>query len=60
MKQEIKSGQEVLDDFIASIKGNELLDKDTVTAVVNLYEAGKFTKTNLVNAMSHIREKNEN
>lgn len=59
MKQDIKSGKEVLDTFITSIKENEGLDTQTVNAVADLHENNKLTKTNLINALSDLRDKHE-
>ncbi|MBI1326211.1 MAG: hypothetical protein GC136_01045 [Alphaproteobacteria bacterium] len=59
MKQEIKSGKEVLDTFMTSLKENEDLDTQTVNAVTDLYENNKLTKTNLINALSDLRDKHE-
>ncbi len=59
MEKKIKSGKEVLDEFITSIKNNNQLDKNTVDAVTKLYDAGKLSKINLTNALSDLRDKHE-
>ena len=58
MKENIKSGKEVLEEFIANIKKNEDLDADIVGLISDLYEEGKVSKTNLLNGLSSIREQN--
>ena len=59
MKHDIKSGKQILDSFIENIKENEDLDKEIVKSVVNLYGNDKLTKTNLVNALSDLRDNHE-
>lgn len=56
MSTEIKSGKEILDEFFEDIKSDEKLDQDTITAIVDLYEAGKLTDRNLTNTLSELRE----
>lgn len=60
MKANIKSGKEVLEEFIVNIKENEGLDAGIVGLVSDLHDQGKLTKTNLLNGLSSIREKNKN
>lgn len=57
MGTEIKSGKEILDEFFEDIKTVEKLDQDTTEAIVNLYETGKLTDSNLTNALIELREK---
>ena len=58
MDKEIKSGNEILDEFFEEIKNDENLDPDTMTAITDLYGAGKLTGKNLTNALSELRENN--
>lgn len=60
MKENIKSGKEVLEEFIANIKKNEDLDADIVDLISDLHDEGKVSKTNLLNGLLSIREKNKN
>lgn len=56
MSKEIKSGKEILDEFIEDIEGNDDLDKATVGKIIELYEEGKLTERSLTNALSELRE----
>lgn len=60
MSTEIKSGKEILDEFFEDIKTDEKLDEDTATAIVDLYESDKLTDRNLTNALSELREDQDN
>lgn len=60
MEKEIKSGKAVLDEFFSEIQLDENLDSDTVSAVVDLYNKGKLTDSNLTNALSTLREEKGN
>ena len=60
MEKEIKSGKEILDEFFEEIKKDEKLDPDTSSAITELYEDGKLTDKNLTNALSALREDNDN
>ena len=60
MKENIKSGKEVLEEFIANIKKNKNLDADIVSLVSDLYDDGRVSKTNLLNGLLSIRENNKN
>lgn len=56
MSEEIKSGNEILQEFIEEIKTNDQLDKETVNAVVELFESGKLSDRNLTNELSELRD----
>ena len=62
MTDEIKSGQEIIDEFFNEILGIEALDQKIVEVLINLRRDGKLTNTNLSNELVRIREKklNEN
>jgi len=60
MTNEIKSGQEILDEFFTHITGIEGVDHDVAKTVLQLYQEGKLTNTNLSNELGKIREKKEN
>ena len=60
MTEQIKSGQEILDEFFCQIGNIEGVDRDVAQTVLRLYQEGKLTNTNLSNDLSTIREKKEN
>ena len=60
MKEKIKSGKEVLEEFIVNIKASKYLDADIVNLISGLHDKDKISKINLVNGLSDIREKNKN
>ncbi|NUO07362.1 MAG: hypothetical protein HUU08_01585 [Candidatus Brocadia sp.] len=57
MTEQIKSGQEILDEFFSQITNINGVDKDVAEAVLKLYKEGKLTNTNLSNELSCIRDK---
>lgn len=54
MKDEIKSGKQVIDEFFAEIMNIEGVDKKTVEKLTFLYSEGKLTDTNIENAMGQL------
>ena len=60
MTVQIKSGQEILDEFFSQIGNIEGVDQDVAQTVLWLYQEGKLTNTNLSNDLGTIREKKEN
>ncbi len=60
MSTEIKSGKEILDEYFEEVKADEELDQDIIVAIDNLYKSGKLTDRNLTNALSELREDNDN
>ena len=60
MTGQIKSGQEILDEFFRQIGNIEGVDQDVAQTVLRLYQEGKLTNTNLSNDLGTIREKKEN
>ncbi len=57
MTEQIKSGQEILDEFFSQITNIDGVDKDVAESVLKLYKDGKLTNTNLSNELSRIRDK---
>lgn len=57
MNDKIKSGKEVIDEFISEIYNVENADKTTVDAIVLLYSKNKLTDTNLQNALDDLIQK---
>ena len=51
MSDQIKTGKEVIDEFFAEIMNIEGIDKKTVAKLTSLYNEGKLTNTNILNAM---------
>jgi hypothetical protein len=57
MTDQIKSGQEILDEFFSQIIDIESVDQDVAKTVLRLYQEGKLTNINISNELSRIREK---
>jgi hypothetical protein len=57
MTDQIKSGQEILDEFFSQIIDIEGVDQDVAKTVLRLYQEGKLTNINISNELSRIREK---
>lgn len=57
MTNEVKSGQEILNEFFSQITSIEGVDKEVANIVLSLYQNGKLTNTNLSNELGKIREK---
>lgn len=57
MTEQIKSGQEILDEFFSQIIDIEGVDQDVAKTVLRLYQEGKLTNINISNELSRIREK---
>ena len=55
MKNEIKSGKVILDEFFKDIKNIENLEQATIDKIIKLYEEEKLTAKNLTNALSILR-----
>lgn len=55
MTDQIRSGQEVLDEFFAEIANIEDVDQDVANIITNLYRGEKLTDTNLSNELARIR-----
>lgn len=57
MSIELKSGQEILDEFFSQITNIEGVEEDVAEAVLKLYKDDKLTYTNLSNELSSIRDR---
>ncbi len=57
MTDQIKSGQEILDEFFSYIIAIEGVDQDVAKTIIKLYQEGKLTNINISNELSRIREK---
>jgi hypothetical protein len=57
MTDQIKSGQEILDEFFSHITDIEGADQEVIETIVKLYQDGKLTNTNISNELSRLREK---
>lgn len=51
MKDKIKTGRDVIEDFFAEILNIPNTHNQTVQKIIDLYSAGKLTDTNLQNAL---------
>ena len=56
MTKQIKSGQELLDEFFSDITNLSGVDQDTAQVIMRLYVDGKLTATNIANALQSARE----
>lgn len=54
--EEIKSGEEVISEFLLSLKGKKAIDAKTLDAVQTLFAAKKLTKAQLLRALEASRE----
>lgn len=57
MTDQIKSGQEILEEFFSQIINIEGVDGDVAETIIKLYQEGKLTNINISNELSRIREK---
>jgi len=60
MYDEIKNGEELLDDFFKNLKNIPDVDKDVVSILCELYQNNKLTHKNLTNALSKSMEETAN
>jgi len=58
--KKVKSGKEILNEFFRDITKIENVDKEIAKSLEELYEVGKLTDKNLLNALQKIRENNDN
>ncbi|NLA24866.1 MAG: hypothetical protein GX879_07865 [Bacteroidales bacterium] len=59
MGKTVKSGKEILDDFFNSLDTFKEVDDDIISMLIDLYNEGKLTDTNLKNELQNLREKDE-
>lgn len=52
---DIKSGEEVVTDFLAAMENNPNVDPDTLGCILRLRANGKVTKTSLLKELQNIR-----
>ena len=60
MPDEIKSGQQMLDEFFSELAEIKEVDKEIADIVTELYKEGKLSNTNLSNEFAEILEKKLN
>ena len=53
--EDIKSGPEVVSEFLDSRHGDEAIDADTLTVVHELFKTGKLSRTRLLHALKELR-----
>lgn len=59
MTDQIKSGQEILDEFFSQLMDIEGVDREVAKTIMKLYQEGKLTNTNITNELGKIRKKKE-
>lgn len=57
---QIKTGQEIVDDFVVGLKQDKTLDVDIVNLISSLHEKSSLTTTSLTNSLKQIREEKLN
>ena len=57
MENNVKSGQEVLNDFFDTLEEIPNVDKSIAEILKKLYQDGKLTDTGITNALQELREK---
>jgi len=55
MKNKVKSGKEILDDFFKNIENIDGVDKDIAKMLTSLYENDKLTEINVKNELPKLR-----
>ena len=55
MKNKVKSGKEIVDDFFKNIENIDGVDKDIAKMLTNLYENEKLTEINVKNELPKLR-----
>lgn len=56
MSEDIKSGKQVIDEFISELPGITGIEKEIADAILKLQEEDKLTPANLSNELLRIRE----
>jgi hypothetical protein len=51
----IKSGGEILSEFLDALEPGESLDMQTITSIRELHEAGKLSRTRLLQTLEEVR-----
>jgi hypothetical protein len=57
--KDIKSGKQIVDEFFDDIQSIKGVDEKITSTLLQLYKDGKFTNTNISNALSDLREDKE-
>lgn len=57
MASNIRSGQEILENFFSGIVDLKVNDKEVVDVIVKLYKEGKLSNINLSNELEVLRRK---
>lgn len=55
MKNKVKSGKEIVDDFFKNIENIDGVDKDIAKMLTNLYKNDKLTEINVKNELPKLR-----
>ena len=55
MKNKVKAGKEIVDDFFKNIENIDGVDKDIAKMLTNLYENDKLTEINVKNELPKLR-----
>ena len=55
MSAEIKSGEEIVNEFFSGLSSAEDLDADTVSCIVDLFNSGKLSDRNITNGLADLR-----
>ena len=55
MKNKVKSGKEIVDDFFKNIENIDGVDKEIAKMLTNLYENDKLTEINVKNELPKLR-----
>jgi hypothetical protein len=54
---QLRSGPEIVADFVSALKGDPQLDASTVEAIENLFQDKRLTSTNLLKLLEDARGK---
>lgn len=57
MKEQIKSGNAVIEEFFSEIMNIEGIEENSVSSIVSLYSEGKLTDKNVLNALDELVQK---
>lgn len=55
--EEIKTGSQVVSEFLESLQGDESVDAATLGAIRELFKAGKLSKTQVLKSLETLRTK---
>lgn len=60
MNKEVKSGQEILDEFFETIESIEGVDSKISEMILNLYKEGTLTEAKIKNELQQLRIQEQN